>query len=48
MRPRILEELPTFDVRALDDLGTLAYATLDAHIRHTIHTVASSGRGALR
>ncbi len=44
LRPRIVEELPKFDVRAIDDLGTLAYATLYAHMSHTIQTVDSSGQ----
>lgn len=44
MRRRMVEEMPKFDVRNVDDLGSLAYATLYVHISHTIQTVDSSGQ----
>jgi hypothetical protein len=42
-RARILA-LPETEVRCLDDLGSLAYATLYAHISHTVHTTDDSQR----
>jgi len=48
LRARIVAALPEVDVRAIDDLGSLAYATLYAHISHTVTTTdESQGLAAL-
>jgi len=47
-RPHVVAVLPEMDIRSIDDLGTLAYAALYAHISHTITTTDASSRlGAL-
>jgi len=48
LRARIVAALPEMDIRSVDDLGTLSYATLYAHISHTVTTAdESQGLAAL-